>query len=72
MASDVSLADFANRPKTGRAWIDDLPDEIFNQIWDGRHYGGIGKEKAAAWLRTLGYTDVTAGRVETVLTRERR
>ena len=31
MASDISLADFANRPKNGKAWIDDLPDEIFNR-----------------------------------------
>ena len=55
MASDVSLADFANRPKNGKAWIDDLPDEIFNQIWDARHTGNIGKETSAAWLRALGY-----------------
>ena len=72
MASDISLADFANRPKNGKAWIDDLPDDIFNQVWDGRHSGNIGKETAAAWLRRLGYEDVTAGRVETVMTRERR
>ena len=71
MASDISLADFANRPKNGKAWIDDLPDDVFNQICDGRH-NGIGKEMAASWLRSLGYMDVTAGRVETVMTRERR
>ena len=72
MASDISLADFADRPKNGKAWIDDLPDDVFNQIWDGRHGGRIGKEMAAAWLRSLGYMDVTAGRVEMVMTRERR
>ncbi len=72
MASDISLADFANRPKNGKAWVDDLPDDIFNQVWDGRHSGDIGKETAAAWLRKLGYEDVTPGRVETVKTRERR
>ena len=72
MASDISLADFADRPKNGKAWIDDLPDEIFNQIWDARHTGNIGKETSAAWLRALGYGDVTAGRVETVMARERR
>ena len=72
MASDISLADFADRPKNGKAWIDDLPDDIFNQIWDGAHGGRIGKEMAAAWLRSLGYADVTAGRVRTVMTRERR
>ncbi len=72
MASDISLADFADRPKNGKAWVDDLPDDVFNQIWDGRHSGNIGKETAAAWLRVLGYEDVTAGRVETVMVRERR
>ena len=72
MASDISLADFADRPKNGRAWIDDLPDDIFNQVWDGRHSGTVGKDTTTAWLRTLGYEDVTAGRVETVLARERR
>ena len=72
MASDISLADFADRPKNGKAWVDDLPDDIFNQVWVGRHGGMIGKEKIAAWLRMLGYADVTAGRVETVITRERR
>jgi hypothetical protein len=72
MASDMLLADFANRPQNGRAWIDDLPDEIFNQVWDGRHNRTVGKDTTAAWLRTLGYEDVTPGRVETVMARERR
>ena len=72
MASDISLAEFANRPKNGRAWIDDLPDDLFNQIWDGRHTGHIGKEMATAWVRMLGYEDDTAGRVETIMARERR
>ena len=72
MASEVSLADCAGRPKNGRAWVDDLPDEVFNQVWDGRHVGNIGKETAAAWLRTLGFDGASAGKVETIMARERR
>jgi hypothetical protein len=72
MASELSLADYASRPKNGRGWVDDLPDDIFNQIWDARHTGHIGKEMTAGWLRMLGYDGATAGRVETILVRERR
>ena len=43
MASNISLADFANRPKDGRAWVDDLPDDVFNELWDALHNDtGIG------------------------------
>ena len=73
MASDISLADFANRPKGGRAWVDDLSDDVFNQLWDAMHGDtGIGKETATGWLKALGYDDVTTGRVGTVMSRERR
>ena len=73
MASDISLADFANRPKDGRAWVDDLPDDVFNELWDAlRSDTGIGKDTAARWLHSLGYTDVTVGKVGTVRDRERR
>ena len=73
MASDISLADFANRPKSGRAWIDDLPDQVFNELWDALHGDtGIGKDTATSWLKALGYDDVTTGRVGTVMSRERR
>jgi len=72
MASEVSLADYAVSPKNGKAWVDDLPDDVFNQVWDGRHQGKVGKDTAAAWLRTLGFVDVTPGKVETILCRERR
>ena len=73
MASNISLADFANRPRGGRAWVDDLPDDVFNQLWDAMHGDtGIGKETATSWLKTLGYDDVTTGRVATVMSRERR
>jgi len=73
MASNISLADFANRPRGGRAWVDDLPDDVFNQLWDAMHSDtGIGKDTATSWLKTLGYDDVTTGRVGTVMSRERR
>jgi len=73
MDSDVSLEDFANRPRGGRAWADDLPDEVFNQIWDALHgTTGIGKVTIAKWLRKLGYEDATQGRVDVVMIRERR
>ena len=73
MASDISLADFANRPKGGRAWVDDLSDDVFNQLWDAMHGNtGIGKDTATGWLKALGYDDVTVGRVGTVMSRERR
>ena len=73
MASDISLVAFANRPKSGRAWADDLPDDVFNELWDALRRGtGIGKDTAARWLHSLGYTDVTTGKVGTVRDRERR
>ena len=71
MASKPSLADYADRPKNGRAWIDDLPDDVFNQVWDGRHSGAIGKDTTTAWLKSLGF-DASPGKVETILSRERR
>ena len=72
VASDISLADFANRPKNGKAWIDDLPDDVFNQVWDARHGGSVGKELINHWMQSIGYADATPGRVETVMFRERR
>ena len=69
VASNISLADFANRPKE---WVDDLPDDVFNQVWDARHGGDIGKQCVSTWLQSIGYTDATPGRVETVQFRERR
>ena len=72
VASDISLADFANRPKDVKGWVDDLPDDVFNQVWDARHGGDIGKQCVSTWLQSIGYTDATPGRVETVQFRERR
>jgi len=72
VASDISLADFADRPQQAKAWIDNLPDDVFNQVWDARQNSSIGKQTVALWLQSIGYTDATCGRVETVLARERR
>ena len=67
------MADFANRPRSGRAWVDDLPDDVFNELWDAIHGdSGIGSLTAAKWLVSLGYTDASMGRVATVRDRERR
>ena len=73
MASDPSLVDFANRPRKGRAWVDDLPDDVFNQIWDALHSViGIGRVTASEWLKSMGYEGASQGRMEAVMSRERR
>ena len=73
MASDLSLVDFANRPRKGRAWVDDLPDDVFNQIWDALEAPtGVGPGVAAKWLQSLGYSGATCDRVKKVVDRERR
>jgi hypothetical protein len=73
MASNISLVDFANRPRSGRGWVDDLPDDVFNELWDAIHGdSGIGGLMAAKWLISLGYTDASMGKVATVRDRERR
>ena len=45
MASEQSLKDFASlRDGKVGAWVDTLPDDIFNQAWDSLAVvGGIGK-----------------------------
>jgi len=45
---------------------------VFNQVWDARHGGSVGKELINRWLQNIGYVDATPGRVETVMFRERR
>jgi len=72
MASDVTLEEFATRPKIHQSWVDALPDEVFNQLWDGMRSGSVGKATAALWLQSLGYEDATAGKVQSVVSRERR
>ncbi len=74
MASEISLTEFASAQsnRTG-AWVDSLPDEIFNQAWDALSTsGGIGKVTITTWLKSIGYTDATQGKVSTLLARERR
>ncbi len=74
MASEQSLKDFASlRDGKVGAWVDTLPDDIFNQAWDALAVvGGIGKVTITHWLQSIGYTDATQGKVSTILTRERR
>jgi hypothetical protein len=72
MASKITLEEYAKRPKTFTAWVDQLPDDEFNQLWDAMKHETCGKNCAAMWLRSLGYEDATAGRVVGVMGRERR
>lgn len=74
MGSDVEcdLIDFASRKRQIRAWVDELPDGIYNQVWDALHNGTVGKYMAAKWLRGLGYEEATPSKVVGVLDRERR
>jgi len=53
------------------AWIDLLPDGVFNECWDGTN-NGIGKIMITKWLQSLGYDDVTQGKVAAFSTRDRR
>jgi hypothetical protein len=74
LASEQSLKDFASlRDGKVGAWVDTLPDDIFNQAWDALAVvGGIGKVTITHWLHSIGYTDATQGKVSAILTRERR
>ena len=74
MASEKTLEEFAtSQPSSYGAWCDTLPDDIFNQIWDALSIrGGVGKVTAAKWLQSIGYPDATQGKVQAILTRERR
>ena len=74
MASEQSLEEYASS-RSGQvgAWVDSLPDEIFNQAWDAlATIGGIGKTTVTKWLQSIGYKDATGGRVDAVLIRDRR
>ncbi len=72
MASET-LQEFAESRgrKLPGAWIDQLPDEVFNQCWDGTN-NGIGKIMMTRWLQSLGYADATQGKVAAFTTRDRR
>tara|TARA_B100000131_G_scaffold268434_1_gene267206 strand:+ start:801 stop:1025 length:225 start_codon:yes stop_codon:yes gene_type:complete len=72
--SKQSLEEFASsrEVKVG-AWVDTLPDDVFNQAWDAlSKAGGIGKVTVTHWLQSIGYVDATQGKVSAILTRERR
>ena len=72
--SKQSLEEFASsREVKMGAWVDTLPDDIFNQAWDAlSKAGGIGKVTITHWLQSIGFADATQGKVSTILTRERR
>ena len=69
-----SLEEFASDGrKLPGAWIDTLPDEIYNQVWDAIHNDmHIGKIMIARWLHSEGYPDATQGKIAAILTRARR
>ena len=71
-----SLQDFVltQKPTKKTAWIESLPDEIFNEVWDAMHdvENTVGKTTIAKWLQSIGYKDATGGRVDAVLIRDRR
>lgn len=72
MASKT-LQEFAesNGRKLPGSWIDKLPDDVFNECYDGMSQG-IGRIVITRWLHSLGYEDVTQGKVAAFSTRERR
>jgi hypothetical protein len=73
----ITLEEFAkDKTSTIGAWIDDLPDDIFNEVWDAfaapagsRRYG---KVVICEWLLSMGYEGATQGKLHAVTTRERR
>tara|TARA_R110000824_G_scaffold204489_1_gene389246 strand:- start:102 stop:329 length:228 start_codon:yes stop_codon:yes gene_type:complete len=72
-----SLAEFAQERQAGTggswAWHMTLDDDLFNEIWDVfQNDRFIGVETIVAWLRYLGHTDVTTGKVKTIRLAKRR
>ena len=69
-----SLEEFASDGrKLPGAWIDTLPDEIYNQVWDALNTDiPIGKIIITRWLHSEGYSDATQGKIAAILTRDRR
>ena len=69
-----SLEEFASDGrKLPGAWIDTLPDEIYNQVWDALNTDmPIGKIIITRWLHSEGYPDATQGKIAAILTRARR
>ena len=69
-----SLEEFASDGrKLPGAWIDTLPDEIYNQVWDALNTDvPIGKIIITRWLQSEGNPDATQGKIAAILTRDRR
>ena len=69
-----SLEDFAlDGRKSPGAWIDQLPDDVYNQVWDALHNDmHIGKIMITRWLQSEGYLDATQGKIAAITTRARR
>ena len=76
MSKEMSLQDFLEKQTRtmATAWVETLPDDIFNQLWDAFHdtNNPVGKVTAAKWLHSIGYPEATAGRLDAILIRERR
>ena len=75
MASN--LMEFAEERQAGNgggwAWHMTLDDEIYNEIWDALQSDRcIGARTVVTWLQSLGYTDVTEGKVKTIRLAKRR
>ena len=69
-----SLEEFASDGrKLPGAWIDTLPDELYNQVWDALNTDmPIGKIIITRWLHSEGYPDATQGKIAAFLSRDRR
>lgn len=61
-----TLSDFAQTYQgraTRKAWFENLPQEVQDQLvagWDK----GLGGTVLLDWLKSIGYADATAGRVD--------
>ena len=68
-----TLEDFASDGrKLPGAWIETLPDDIYNQVWDSIHNDmHIGKIMIARLLQSEGYPDATQVKIAAILTRAR-
>ena len=73
---DYNLLEFAEQREAtngGWAWHMQLSDEVYNEIWDAFQSDRcIGARTVVTWLQSLGYTDVTEGKVKTIRLAKRR
>ena len=71
----ASLQDFAEEREASRglwAWHMTLADDLYNEIWDALQDEKIGVRTVVLWLRSLGHTDVTDGKIKTIQRAKRR